>query len=109
MPNISLLCTLKSVRMIIIETVASLRNWIVEERKFGKSIGFVPTMGALHAGHAALVKRCVAENGASVVSVFVNPTQFNNPDDLRLYPRSPKADYLLLESLGVDAVFTPSV
>jgi len=66
-------------------------------------------MGALHEGHAALVKRCVAENDVRVVSVFVNPTQFNNPDDLRLYPRTPEEDYRLLEAIGTDIVFTPSV
>jgi pantothenate synthetase (EC 6.3.2.1) len=66
-------------------------------------------MGALHEGHAALVKRCVAENDITVVSVFVNPTQFNNPDDLRLYPRTLEADCALLEKLGVDVVFAPDV
>ncbi len=95
--------------MIIIETVASLREVLQGSREEGKTIGFVPTMGALHEGHAALVKRCVAENDVCVVSVFVNPTQFNNPDDLRLYPRTPEEDYRLLEAIGTDVVFTPSV
>ncbi len=99
----------KYITMIIIETIASLRKLIETERNDGKRIGFVPTMGALHEGHASLVRRCFAENEISVVSVFVNPTQFNNPDDLRLYPRTPEDDYKLLEGIGTDIVFAPSV
>lgn len=95
--------------MTIIETVTSLRDRLQAYRDQGKTIGFVPTMGALHEGHASLVKRCVAENDVAVVSVFVNPTQFNNPDDLLHYPRTPEEDYRLLERMDVDFVFAPSV
>lgn len=72
-------------------------------------IGFVPTMGALHAGHLSLVGRARRENGTVVVSVFVNPTQFNDAEDLRVYPRTPAQDLELLEKTGADIVFMPSV
>lgn len=73
-----------------------------------KTIGLVPTMGALHEGHAALVRRAVSENDVSIVSVFVNPTQFNNPEDLLKYPRTLDKDVELLTDLGVHFVFAPS-
>lgn len=73
------------------------------------SVGFVPTMGALHAGHISLVRRAREENDAVVVSVFVNPTQFNDKNDLKNYPRTPEADLELLRQAGVDIVFMPSV
>ncbi len=92
-----------------VTTVAALRQLIEEARLTGKSIGLVPTMGALHAGHISLVKRCVAENDITVVSVFVNPTQFNDKRDLELYPRTPDADCAMLEEAGCTYVFTPSV
>ena len=78
-------------------------------RAQGKTVGLVPTMGALHAGHASLVKRCVAENDAAVVSVFVNPTQFNDKTDLEKYPRTLDADCRLLEQCGAAFAFAPSV
>lgn len=81
----------------------------IDSHRGAESVGFVPTMGALHAGHASLVSRCRAENKLCVVSVFVNPTQFNDPRDLECYPRTEQADLTLLESVGVDAVFMPSV
>jgi|SRR5690554_126083 pantoate--beta-alanine ligase len=95
--------------MVIIETVAELKGRLQSYREGGKTIGFVPTMGALHQGHGELVKQSVKDNDKTVVSIFVNPTQFNSSDDLKLYPRTPERDYELLESLGVDVVFFPTV
>jgi pantoate--beta-alanine ligase len=74
----------------------------------GKSIGLVPTMGALHPGHISLVERSTAENDITVVSVFVNPTQFNDPSDLHKYPRTPGKDLELLRACGADVMFSPS-
>ena len=94
--------------MKIFHTIVELQNELFEVRKQGKTIGLVPTMGALHAGHASLVERSVKENGATVVSVFVNPTQFNDQSDLATYPRTLDADCALLESAGANYVFAPS-
>ncbi|NMB50001.1 MAG: pantoate--beta-alanine ligase [Bacteroidales bacterium] len=95
--------------MEIIETVYALDRFLRPFRDEGKSIGLVPTMGSLHEGHVALVKQCVGANDVSVVSVFVNPTQFNDKEDFRLYPCNSEADCKLLESLGVTVAFVPSV
>ena len=95
--------------MEIIRTVKRLGEVTDTARDAGKSIGLVPTMGALHAGHRSLVERARADNDIVVVSVFVNPTQFNNPDDLRTYPRTEEADCRMLEDCGVDYAFIPSV
>lgn len=95
--------------MEILRTVSDVTEYVSRQRSRGASVGLVPTMGALHAGHISLVERAVAENGAAVVSVFVNPTQFNNPDDLASYPRDEEADFKLLAQAGVGAVFAPSV
>ncbi len=95
--------------MIIITKVKDLESYLSHCREKGKTIGLVPTMGALHAGHASLVKRSTAENDVTVVSVFVNPTQFNDPKDLQNYPRTLEADCELLEQLNADVVFSPSV
>src|SRR5688572_11893793 len=87
----------------------SVPEWIERRRALeGRSIGFVPTMGALHRGHASLVERCRRENDIVVVSIFVNPSQFNDPRDLERYPRTLEADLALLEALKVDEVFMPS-
>ena len=94
--------------MQIITTKLELSNQMAACVRQGKSIGFVPTMGALHAGHASLVKQACAENAVCVVSVFVNPTQFNNKEDLLKYPRNIKKDAELLADLGVDFVFAPT-
>ncbi len=94
--------------MEIIRTVSRLSRVVDEARRDGKTIGLVPTMGALHAGHKSLVDRARRENDVVVVSVFVNPTQFNNADDLRTYPRTEEADCAMLEGCGVDFAFVPS-
>lgn len=95
--------------MKTVRKVTELEEAVSRARREGKTIGLVPTMGALHAGHASLVRRARAENDFVVVSVFVNPTQFNNPADLATYPRTEEADAALLESLGTDVVFMPDV
>lgn len=95
--------------MKIVRTVSELEKLTREARKAGKSVGLVPTMGALHAGHTSLIDRARRENDTVVCSVFVNPTQFNNPDDLRTYPRTEEADCAKLEAAGADIAFIPSV
>lgn len=95
--------------MKIIRTVKELKEAVSALKSEGKSVGLVPTMGALHDGHISLVERARTGNDAVVVSVFVNPTQFNNPDDLRTYPRTEDADCHRLEKAGVDIAFIPSV
>lgn len=94
--------------MQIINTKQELTSQMAACVRQGKTIGFVPTMGALHAGHASLVKRACKENDVCVVSVFVNPTQFNNKEDLLKYPRNIAKDAELLADLGVHFVFAPS-
>ena len=91
--------------MRVFNKIVDLQNQLFEDRKQRKEIGLVPTMGALHEGHASLVRRSVKENGITVVSVFVNPTQFNDKNDLKNYPRTCQ----LLESCGADYVLAPSV
>lgn len=93
--------------MIVVETIKKLKQEL--EKYNSKNIGFVPTMGALHSGHISLVERCVKENDICVVSVFVNPTQFNDKADLERYPRTEEADKKLLEAAGCDIVFMPQV
>ena len=95
--------------MKIVHTIKDLQVELTALRAQGKTVGLVPTMGALHAGHASLVKRSVSENGVTVVSVFVNPTQFNDKNDLEKYPRTLDADCRLLEECGADFAFAPSV
>lgn len=95
--------------MKVFSKIVDLQNQLFEDRKNGKKIGLVPTMGALHEGHASLVRRSVKENGITVVSVFVNPTQFNDKNDLKNYPRTLDADCQLLDACGADYVLAPSV
>lgn len=94
--------------MDLIKTVGELQNTIASLHTEGKTVGFVPTMGALHQGHLSLVKQCLADNDVCVVSIFVNPTQFNNQEDLLKYPRNLEKDAQLLLDAGVNIVFAPS-
>lgn len=94
---------------MIFRSIVDLQNELFNYRKEGKKIGLVPTMGALHQGHASLVRRSVDDNDITVVSVFVNPTQFNDKNDLKNYPRTLEADCALLEECKADMVFAPSV
>ncbi|MBK9045456.1 MAG: pantoate--beta-alanine ligase [Bacteroidetes bacterium] len=96
--------------MLIIETTAKgLQKLLDEPVSHGSTVGFVPTMGALHAGHVSLVETAKTANDIVVASIFVNPTQFNDPKDLSNYPRTIEADKILLEKAGCDILFLPSV
>ncbi|WP_276794402.1 pantoate--beta-alanine ligase [Segatella oulorum] len=95
--------------MEIINSIVALQNALYASRKAGKRIGLVPTMGALHDGHASLIRRSVKDCDVTVVSVFLNPTQFNDQNDLARYPRTLEADCALAETCGADIVFAPSV
>jgi len=94
--------------MQILTTKQALQQALAESHQCKKTVGLVPTMGALHEGHATLVRRAVAENDICVVSVFVNPTQFNNREDLLKYPRNLERDAELLSRIGADFVFAPT-
>lgn len=94
--------------MQIINEAARLKK-VIGQKKIKGTVGFVPTMGALHKGHLSLVRESIKSNPYTVVSVFVNPTQFNDPKDFERYPRNFDADFALLEQIGCDLVFAPSV
>ncbi len=94
--------------MKLVKTVAELQQIVKENKKAGKSIGLVPTMGALHEGHASLIKAAHAENDFTIVSDFVNPTQFGPTEDLDAYPRTLDHDCKLAEEMGADVLFAPS-
>lgn len=93
----------------VVGTVQAMRDVVRQCRSGAGPVGFVPTMGALHEGHGALVRQSAAECGTTVVSVFVNPPQFNDPEDLRCYPRNLESDLELCERWGADIVFAPPV
>ena len=95
--------------MITFSKISDINNFVREQRNNGKTIGFVPTMGALHKGHLELMKQAKQENDFLVVSIFVNPIQFNNPKDLEKYPRDVNKDKELLENIGCDILFAPTV
>lgn len=95
--------------MKVFNKIVDLQNELFEVRKADKTVGLVPTMGALHEGHASLVRHSVKDNDVTVVSVFVNPTQFNDKNDLKNYPRTLAADCELLNECGADFVFAPTV
>lgn len=99
----------KSLKVLIINRVCDLIAKIAELKGFDKRIGFTPTMGALHLGHASLMKRSMDENQISIVSIFVNPKQFNSSNDLEKYPRTIEKDIEFLDKIGVDLVFIPTV
>lgn len=94
--------------MKIVRSIEELTESLTSARMDGKSIGFVPTMGALHEGHMALIRRAGTESDFVVATVYVNPTQFNNQDDLKLYPRTPEKDAQLLQENGCDLLFFPT-
>src|SRR5690606_14556289 len=87
----------------------SLEAWVTKQKSTQSSIGFVPTMGALHPGHLSLISKSISQNDVTICSVFVNPTQFENKDDLEKYPRDTQKDIDLLSETGCDAVFMPAV
>ena len=95
--------------MIVVYSIQETRQWLAGQGAMGESVGFVPTMGALHQGHLNLVERSCLENDITGCSIFVNPIQFNNPDDLTKYPRTLEDDLRLLKEIGCDLVFVPSV
>src|SRR5438309_4454673 len=95
--------------MILFKRAGDLSGWLQEQRSKGKTIGFVPTMGALHTGHISLIDISKTVTGCTVCSIFVNPTQFNDPKDFQKYPVTIEKDIYLLEKGGTDALFLPEV
>ena len=95
--------------MIVFKTIKTLQTYLNNQKGGGKSIGFVPTMGALHQGHISLILKSKAQTDLTICSIFVNPTQFNNPSDLEKYPRNASADMKLLAAVKCDVLFMPNV
>jgi pantoate--beta-alanine ligase len=95
--------------MQIIRETQAMQQYVEELRRAGRSIGLVPTMGALHEGHLSLIRRCRADNDVAVMTLFVNPMQFDGQDDLARYPRDLARDADLAEAAGADAIFNPAV
>ena len=95
--------------MKVLKSKKTLIDYVERQREMGKKIGFAPTMGALHQGHLSLYKAAKKENDEVISSIFVNPTQFNNPDDFQKYPKTLEKDLELLEKAGVEAVYVPNV
>ncbi|MCF0058358.1 pantoate--beta-alanine ligase [Dyadobacter sp. CY356] len=95
--------------MEVFTSIHSLKNFLSVQRLQNKSIGLIPTMGALHEGHISLIETASTENDITVCTIFVNPTQFNNPEDLAKYPRTLEEDCKMLETAGCSAVFAPTV
>src|SRR5689334_522830 len=93
--------------MEIFKHIAPLKAFLKDKQRVGKSVGLVPTMGALHSGHLALIKASGEQNGVTVSSIYINPTQFNNPADLEKYPRTIEKDTEMLNKVGCDALFYP--
>jgi pantoate--beta-alanine ligase len=98
---------MKTNELVVLKTVRDLKKYREEAASSGKSVGFAPTMGALHEGHLKLVQQSNTENDLSIVSIFVNPTQFNNSEDLAKYPRTIDKDMQLLKQVETDALFLP--
>src|ERR1700712_1115502 len=95
--------------MILFKKVKELQDFLAKEKKQGKQTGFVPSMGALHAGHISLIEASKKQNNITISSIFVNPTQFNDPKDFEKYPVTIENDIDLLEKNGCDVLFIPSV
>lgn len=95
--------------MLVLNKIEDVKQMIAEYKQQHKLIGFVPTMGALHQGHISLINQSKQHTDITVCSIFVNPTQFNNPEDLKHYPRTPEQDIKLLEEAGCDILYMPEV